>query len=119
MRFREDTPEEQARARTEVAAWREANPDGTVDGMLAALGPGFHKDYGPVLRAALYRADEDRAQIAGTAPGMEAVPLSAVAGRTDTVNTADRVHGSPSGRAGDGGAVASVPPSPGRGRDAR
>ncbi|MGH3194081.1 MAG: hypothetical protein ACRDPY_48860 [Streptosporangiaceae bacterium] len=42
--------------------------------MLAALGPGFHKDYGPVLRSALFGADERRrvSQGAGTAPGTEA-----------------------------------------------
>jgi hypothetical protein len=39
VRFSEDTPAVQARARTEVAAWREQNPDGTVEEMLAALGP--------------------------------------------------------------------------------
>jgi hypothetical protein len=60
MRFSEDTPAVQARARAEVAAWREQHPDGTVDDMLAALGPRFHKDYGPVLRSALFRADEQR-----------------------------------------------------------
>jgi len=38
--------------------------------MLAALGWRFHKDYGPVLRSALFRADEQRSrQHAGTAPG--------------------------------------------------
>ncbi|MGH3193417.1 MAG: hypothetical protein ACRDPY_28350 [Streptosporangiaceae bacterium] len=66
MRFREDTPAEQARARAEVAAWREQNPDGTAGEMLAALGSGFHKDYGPFLRGALFRADEDRQRAAGT-----------------------------------------------------
>ena len=73
MRFREDTPAEQARARAEVAAWRERNPAGTAEEMLAALGSRFHKDYGPVLRSALYRADEqgDR-HGAGTAAGTEA-----------------------------------------------
>jgi hypothetical protein len=60
VRFREDTPAEQARARAEVAAWREQNPDGTAEEMLAALGSRFHKDYGPVLRSALFRADEQR-----------------------------------------------------------
>ncbi|MGH3403807.1 MAG: hypothetical protein ACRDRJ_15110 [Streptosporangiaceae bacterium] len=73
MRFREDTPAEQARARDEVAAWRERNPVGTAEEMLAALGPRFHKDYGPVLRSALYRADERRdRRSAGTATGTEA-----------------------------------------------
>ena len=72
MRFREDTPAEQARARAEVAAWRGQNPDGTVDDMLAALGSRFHKDYGPVLRSALFRADEQRdCQGTGTAAGTD------------------------------------------------
>jgi hypothetical protein len=74
MRFSEDTPAVQARARTEVAAWREQHPDGTVEEMLAALGSRFHKDYGPVLRSALFRADEQRDRqgtgaAAGTDPG--------------------------------------------------
>jgi hypothetical protein len=73
VRFSEDTPAVQARARTEVAAWREQNPDGTVEEMLTALGPRFHKDYGPVLRSALFRADEQRDRHStGTAPGTEA-----------------------------------------------
>ena len=72
VRFREDTPAEQARARAEVAAWRGQNPDGTVDDMLAALGSRFHKDYGPVLRSALFRADEQRdCQGTGTAAGTD------------------------------------------------
>jgi hypothetical protein len=70
MRFSEDTPAVQARARAEVAAWREQHPDGTVEEMLAALGSRFHKDYGPALRSALFRADEqpDR-HSTRTAPG--------------------------------------------------
>jgi hypothetical protein len=73
MRFREDKAEDRARARTEVAAWREQNPDGTVDEMLAALGSRFHKDYGPVLRSALFRADDQRDRHgAGIAAGTRA-----------------------------------------------
>ncbi|MGH3191689.1 MAG: hypothetical protein ACRDPY_34575 [Streptosporangiaceae bacterium] len=74
MRFSEDTPAEQARARTEVAAWREQDPGGTAEEMVAALLPGFHKDYGPFLRSVLFRMDDERRpRDAGTtATGMEA-----------------------------------------------
>ncbi len=57
MRFRENSEKEQARARGAVRAWRDAHPDGSPEEMLADLGPSFHKDYGPVLRAMLFRAD--------------------------------------------------------------
>jgi len=46
VRFREDTPEGLARARAEVAAWRDRNPAGTGDDLVAILGPRFHRDYG-------------------------------------------------------------------------
>lgn len=59
MRFTEDTPAEQARARTAVAEWRQANPEGTAGEMLAALGSRFQRDYGPFLRSVLHRLDED------------------------------------------------------------
>ena len=39
MRYREDKPEDLDRARAAVAAWREQNPAGTEDQLLAALGP--------------------------------------------------------------------------------
>jgi hypothetical protein len=57
LRFREDTEEDRARAREAVKAWREENPDGAPDEMVAAVGSKFHSDYGPVLRAMLFRAD--------------------------------------------------------------
>ncbi len=57
MRFREDTEDERARAREAVSAWRDGHPDGSPEEMVADLGPGFHKDYGPVLRAMLFRAE--------------------------------------------------------------
>ena len=72
MRFREDTPALQRRARDEVAAWRAANPQGTADQMTAALGPRFHPDYGPALRGFLFAADRHRAhEVTGTAAGTE------------------------------------------------
>jgi hypothetical protein len=61
MRFREDRPEYQARARAAVAEWRDRNPEGTDEELIAAIGDQFHPDYGPVLRAALLVADRDRA----------------------------------------------------------
>ena len=63
MRFREDSEEERSRARDAVRAWREENPDGSPEEMLTAVGPDFHKDYGPLLRAVLFRADLRDAKI--------------------------------------------------------
>jgi hypothetical protein len=57
MRFREDHPEDLNRARTAVAQWREQNPAGTEDQLLAAFSPQFHPDYAPVLRAVLFTCD--------------------------------------------------------------
>ena len=57
MRFREDTEKDQARAREAVRTWRVEHPDSSPDEMLTALGPDFHPDYGPVLRAILFGAD--------------------------------------------------------------
>ena len=70
MRFREDTADELARARVAVGAWREANPAGSYEQVVAALGHGFHRDYGPVLRAVLYVVDKHRAhQVTGIVTG--------------------------------------------------
>ncbi len=63
MRFREDKPEDLQRARAAVTQWRQEHPDGTAEEMLAAVRPEFHKDYGPVLRALLFRADLRPAQV--------------------------------------------------------
>ena len=57
MRFREDHPADLDRPRTAVAQWREQNPAGTEDQLLPALGPQFHRDYAPVLRAVLFTHD--------------------------------------------------------------
>jgi hypothetical protein len=57
MRYREDKPEDLDGARAAVAAWREQNPAGTEDQLLAALGPQFHRDCAPVLRAVLFTRD--------------------------------------------------------------
>ena len=38
VRYREDTPGELARARAAIAAWRDRNPAGTGDDLLAAIG---------------------------------------------------------------------------------
>jgi hypothetical protein len=69
VRFREDNPAELARARTAVAAWRERNPAGTGEDLIAAVGRQFHRDYGVVLRAVLFAVDKHHArQITGTTP---------------------------------------------------
>jgi hypothetical protein len=68
VRFREDNPEDLARARTEVAAWRAGHPAGTGEELVAALGHRFHRDYAPVLRAVLFAVDRHRAHQV-TSPG--------------------------------------------------
>ena len=69
MRLREDNPAELARARSAVAAWREQNPAGTGEDLVAAVGHQFHRDYSVVLRAVLFAVDRHRArQITGVTP---------------------------------------------------
>jgi hypothetical protein len=121
VRFSEEKPADLERARAEVRAWREANPDGTQDELVEAIGSKFRKDYAVVLRAMLFRLELDQGrETAGTAADVEAAWVAgALAGSSHQSDSAAGVHGSPSGRAGDGGAVASVPPSPGRGSVAR
>lgn len=62
MRFREDRPAELARARASVASWRDQNPAGTAEELIAAIGHRFHRDYGVVLRAVLFAVDRHRAR---------------------------------------------------------
>lgn len=62
VRYREDTPGELARARAAVAAWRDRNPAGTGEDLLAEIGHQFHLDYGVVLRAVLFAVDRHRAR---------------------------------------------------------
>lgn len=63
MRFREDRPEDLARARVEVAAWRAQHPAGTAGELVTAIGHRYHFDYGPVLRAVLFAVDSHGAKI--------------------------------------------------------
>ena len=58
-RFSEDNPADLERGRAAVAEWREQNLEGTADQLTAAIGAHFHSDYGPVLRAMLFRYDQD------------------------------------------------------------
>jgi hypothetical protein len=62
VRYREDTPRELARARAAVAAWRDRNPAGTGEELLAAIGHQFQHDYGVVLRAVLFAVERHRAR---------------------------------------------------------
>ncbi len=62
MRFRDDTPADLARARAAVTAWRDQNPAGTGDELIAAVGRQFHRDYCVVLRAVLFAVDRHRAR---------------------------------------------------------
>ena len=74
VRYREDTPGELARARAAVAAWRDRNPAGTGEELLAAIGHQFHQDYGVVLRAVLFAVDRHRARQLTGIPGEEQRP---------------------------------------------
>ena len=74
MRYREDTAEELARARAAVAAWRDRNPAGTAEDLIAAIGHQFHRDYGVVLRAVLFAVDRHRARQVTGIPGVERRP---------------------------------------------
>jgi hypothetical protein len=70
VRFRDDCPAELARARATVTAWRDQNPAGTSDELVAAVGRQFHPDYGVVLRAVLFAVDRHRArEVTGIAAG--------------------------------------------------
>jgi hypothetical protein len=60
MRFREDNPAELARARAAVASWRDQNPAGNAEQLIAAIGHRFHRDV--VLRAMLFAVDRHRAR---------------------------------------------------------
>jgi hypothetical protein len=80
VRFRDDTPGLQVRARREVSAWREENPLGTAEEMTEVLcaswdkkaGTGFPLACAPVLRVFLLAEDKRRAQgTTGTAAGIE------------------------------------------------
>ena len=72
MRFSEDTPAVQRRAREQVAAWRQQHPEGTPEEMLTELADGFPKGYGVFLRSALYLVDNPRGpEAAVSAPGSD------------------------------------------------
>jgi hypothetical protein len=62
VRLREDNPADLARAGAAVTAWRDQNPVGTGDELVAAVGRQFHRDYGVVLRAVLFAHDRHRAR---------------------------------------------------------
>jgi hypothetical protein len=71
VRFRDDNPADLARARSAVTAWRDQNPAGTSDELIAAVGRQFHPDYGVVLRAVLFAVDRHRArEVTGIATGL-------------------------------------------------
>ncbi len=79
MRFRDDTPADLVRARSAVTAWRDQNPAGTSDELVAAVGRQFHPDYGVVLRAVLVAVDRHRAR---EVTGITAGHVPAWRGRT-------------------------------------
>ena len=70
MRFRDEKPGDLDRTRAAVTAWRDSQPAGTADDMVAALGPAFHPDWAVVLRGVLFALDRHRARrITGIVPG--------------------------------------------------
>jgi hypothetical protein len=74
VRFRDDNAADLARARAAVAAWREQNPAGTAEELVAEIGTRFRCDWAPVLRAVLYVTDKHAAReacgiLSGTAGG--------------------------------------------------
>jgi hypothetical protein len=78
VRIREDNPADLVQARAAVTAWRDQNPAGTGDELVAAVGRQF-THYGLVLRAVLFAVDRHRArQVNGIADGH----LPASRGRT-------------------------------------
>jgi hypothetical protein len=71
VRFRDDTTADLVQARTAVTAWRDQNPAGTGDELVAAVGRHFHPDYGVVLRVVLFAVDRHRArEVTGIATGL-------------------------------------------------
>ena len=62
MRFREDRPADLDRARAAVVAWRDRNPAGTGEDLIAAIGWQFRQEYSVVLRAVLFAVDRHRAR---------------------------------------------------------
>jgi hypothetical protein len=70
VRFRDEKPSDLDRARAAVAAWRDDHPAGTVDDLLAAVGPAFHPEWSVVLRGVLSALDRHRARtVTGIIPG--------------------------------------------------
>ena len=63
MRFRDEKPGDAERARAVVAAWRDANPDGTEAQLLADVGEEFHPEWDVVLRCTLVAVDRHRARV--------------------------------------------------------
>jgi hypothetical protein len=111
MRFRDDKPADLDRARAAVAEWREQHPAGTEDQLTAALGPKFHPDYGPVLRAVLFTLDRHHAQNNTGAARLTGVRRREAASPTTDCGfpyTASR----PSMAGGGGGRAPPPPPPP-------
>jgi hypothetical protein len=71
VRFRDDNPADLARARSAVTAWRDQNPAGMGDELVATVASQYHPDYGVVLRAVLFAVDRHRArEVTGIATGL-------------------------------------------------
>lgn len=74
MRYRDWKSSELDRARTAVARWREANPQGNADGLIGDIAAQFHPDYAVVLRGILCAVDRNWGrQLAGIVTGQASV----------------------------------------------
>jgi hypothetical protein len=62
VRYRELKRSDLNRTREIVRAWRDKHPTGTADQLAADVGPDFHRDWAPVLRATLFAEDRHRAK---------------------------------------------------------
>jgi hypothetical protein len=63
MRFRDEKPGDAERARAVVAAWRDANPAGTEEQLLAEVAPQFRPEWAVVLRCTLFAVDRHRSRV--------------------------------------------------------
>jgi len=62
MRYRDEKPGDQDRARAAVKAWRAEHPDGTAEQLIVAVGSQFDPEWGIVLRAILVVVDRHMAR---------------------------------------------------------
>jgi hypothetical protein len=70
VRYRDWKSSDLDRARAAVAAWRDEDPEGNADQLIADIAGQFHPDYAVVLRGVLWAVDHHRArQVTGVVTG--------------------------------------------------